>query len=61
MSYQDNCAIRGESYDSDNLMTCGHCRSDVCYRCFGQQPGRCLRCSPVAQPATPTALDTSDE
>lgn len=51
MSYQDNCARCGESYDSDNLMTCTVCHGDVCYRCFGQQRGQCVRCSPPLPPA----------
>lgn len=50
MSYQDNCARCGESYDSENLMTCKSCRGDVCYRCFGRLPGLCTRCSPEEQP-----------
>lgn len=44
MGYQDYCARCGESYDSDNLMTCQVCGGDVCYRCFGRVPGQCARC-----------------
>lgn len=64
MGYRDNCARCGESYDSDNLMTCTRCGSDVCYRCFGRAPGQCARCSPDTPapppPLQPPAPDCAD-
>lgn len=58
MGYPDNCSRCGESYDSDNLLTCRQCGSDVCYRCFGCVPGRCISCSPDT-PEAPVAAGVS--
>lgn len=47
MGYPDNCGICGESYDNDNLMVCGGCGREVCYKCGSM--GRCNRCGPKEQ------------
>lgn len=44
MSSHDNCEICGETYDSDNLITCNRCRRDFCYRCGESREALCERC-----------------
>lgn len=62
MSYQDNCRICGESYDSDNLMSCKQCGSDHCYRCGSNHRGLCQRCGQArdAQPPAASAPEARD-
>ena len=40
-SYGDLC---GESYNSDNLLTCRSCDRDFCYHCGDSGNAMCLEC-----------------
>jgi len=40
----DYCGLCGESYDEENLVTCGNCGRDFCYRCGDSGAGLCNRC-----------------
>jgi len=44
MSYRSYCGLCGESYDSDNLMTCQCCDRDFCYHCGDSGNAVCQRC-----------------
>jgi len=44
MRHQDHCGIRGETYHSDNLMTCGRCGREFCYRCGDSGRAVCTWC-----------------
>ena len=44
MSDHAYCDLCGESYDSDNLMTCRFCNRDFCYRCGESGNAVCLWC-----------------
>jgi hypothetical protein len=41
----DYCGLCGESYDEENLVTCGR---DFCYRCGDSGAGLCNRCREAA-------------
>jgi hypothetical protein len=41
---RDNCTLCGESYDEDNLETCGRCGRSFCYRCGDSGAGVCRWC-----------------
>jgi hypothetical protein len=63
MGYPDSCAGCGESYDSDNLMTCTGCGREFCYRC-GDGISRCDRCldpPPAAPPAENAVCDRAQD
>jgi len=57
MSYRDNCGICGESYLDDNLISCGNCGRDFCYRCGDWRERLCSRCQPPADEAPIPARD----
>ncbi len=60
MSYRDYCGLCGESYDDENLETCGKCYRSFCYHCgsFGEK--LCRRCGEADQAATePSATEPS--
>lgn len=44
MSYRDNCAICGESYNEDNLIDCHACGRSFCYRCGDSGNSICRYC-----------------
>jgi hypothetical protein len=44
MSDHAYCDLCGESYDSDNLMTCCFCNRDFCYHCGESGNAVCQRC-----------------
>jgi hypothetical protein len=44
VGYRDYCGTCGESYDSDNLMTCSRCNRDFCYRCGDWGEPLCTDC-----------------
>jgi hypothetical protein len=44
MRHTDYCDMCGETYHSDNLMTCVHCDREFCYRCGDSGAPCCRRC-----------------